>query len=104
MAMNYLQKRNFRHGEEDFWYRCEQAILEVAVAIKSEGGGVENHEARLAWAAAAMKDPWAMLTQEFRNAVATHPLVVASGSAIVDTNGTWSGLFDVVGSLINDFA
>ena len=104
MTMTYLVKRNFRHGEEDFWYRCEQAILEVAVAIKSEDGGIENHEARLAWAVSAMKDPWAMLTQEFRNAIATHPLVVASGSAIEDTNVTWSGLFDVVSSLVNDFA
>ena len=104
MAMTYLAKRNFRHGEEDFWYRCEQAILEVAVAIKNEGSGVENHEARLAWAASAIKDPWAMLTQEFRNAIATHQLIAASGSAIEDTNATWSGLFDVVGSLVNDFA
>ena len=103
MAMTYLQERNFRHGEQDFWYRVEQAVLKIATAIRNEGS-VENHEARLAWALKAEEDPEAILTNHFRNRIAEHALIQEHGSAIVDTNGTWSGLFDVVGSLVNDFA
>ena len=102
--MNYQERYQFRHANDTFWQRVEEAILSVAAAIKTEGGAVENHAARLVWAETAFLDPTSKLTQGFRNAVTMHNLIQTSGAEIADTNGTWSGLFDVVGSLVNDFA
>ena len=106
MAMDYTEQHSFRvaTSNQPFWDRCEEAILHVARAIKNEGDQVENHAARLAWAATAGNSPSAILNEQFKNAITMHNLIQEHGSAIENTNGTWSGLYDVIGSLVNEFA
>lgn len=102
--MDYAEQWQFRHGNDTFWQRCEEAILNVASAIRLESEAIEHHAERLVWAKATEVDPAAALAH-MRNRIVTHWLIQSVGASATDTQvGETPGLKQVIESLVNDFA
>ena len=78
--MSYLEQYEFRTAQNEFWRRCETAVLHCADSLSSESPGTD---ARRSWAAAAYQDPAAALNV-VKNRIANHWRVVALGPAIPD--------------------